>query len=156
MITNGVVSIFTLDDSEENFVKRGSFDAWIHHKKRFRNIENGVRLCDRFDVRIAIDKAEQILPGDMMAFSDVAMEDFSVAKCRKIAVVTENLLPIPYEIIVTSAINKLCTIKAQKDFTSKTLFILLKDFLSITVFSAFSILREIAGAQSVKRFISNN
>ncbi len=90
MLENGIVSIFTPDPAGENFVKRGSFGAWIHRRRRLRDTESGVRFCDKFDVRITIDKADCIKRGDLIAFDEVATEDFSVAKCRKIAAVTEN------------------------------------------------------------------
>ncbi len=90
MLENGVVSVFTPDKTGDGFVKRGSFGAWIHRKKRLRNTGNGVRVCDKFDVRIDIDKAECIEPGDLIAFGEVGLEEFSAAKCRKIAEVCEN------------------------------------------------------------------
>lgn len=90
MRENGIVSIFTPDMTGDGFVKRGSFDAWIHRKKRLRNTGNGVRVCDKFDVRISADKVECIEPGDLIAFGEMGTEEFSATECRRIAEVCEN------------------------------------------------------------------
>ena len=90
MLENGIVSIFTPDKAGDGFVKRGSFGAWIHHKKILRDTGNGVRSCDKFDVRIAIDKVECIEPGDLIAFAEIGSEEFSASECRRIAEVCEN------------------------------------------------------------------
>jgi len=90
MRTNGIVTIFKKDSIGETFVKMASVPAWIHKSERIRSTANGVYRRDSFDVRIDLGLAEKISVEDLIFFGKLDVENFSAAKCRRIAVVTKN------------------------------------------------------------------
>ena len=90
MLENGIVTLFSLDDEKESFVRKGSFPAWIHQNKRLRNNENGVYFRDSFDVRIGLELLDDISVGDLIFFGEWTDEEASVSECKKIAVVVKN------------------------------------------------------------------
>ena len=90
MLLNEVVTIFSFDKEKDDFVKKGSFNAWVRRMKRIRNMKRGTYFCDNFDVRIPKDDIDEINIGDLIYFGVADEKDFSVEKCRKIAVISCN------------------------------------------------------------------
>ncbi len=90
MLENGVVTLFTLSPDGEDYTKCGTYPAWIHCKKRLRSTERGIYFRDNFDVRIEHKLINQISLGDLIYFGEISQDEFSVAECRRIAVVAEN------------------------------------------------------------------
>lgn len=90
MLKNGVVTLFTLSPDGDDYVRCGTFPAWIHCKRRLRSTERGVYFRDNFDVRIEHGLVERVSVGDLIYFGEMSQEDFSVAECRRVAVVAEN------------------------------------------------------------------
>lgn len=90
MLKNGVVTLFTLGPDGEDYEKCGTYPAWVHSKKRLRSTERGIYFRDNFDVRIERSLIEHISVGDLIYYGEMSRKDFSVAECRRIAVVTEN------------------------------------------------------------------
>ena len=90
MLENGVVTLFEQSPDGEDYKRCGTYPAWIHLKKRIRSTENGVYFRDNFDVRIEHSLINQIAVGDLIYFGEMSQEEFSVAECRRVAVVAEN------------------------------------------------------------------
>ncbi len=90
MLENGVVTLFSLDSDGGDYVKYGTYPAWIHCKKRLRSTEKGVYFRDNFDVRIDHGQVKKISVGDLIYFGEMSQDEFSVAECRRVAVVAEN------------------------------------------------------------------
>ncbi|MBE7024234.1 MAG: hypothetical protein E7412_07210 [Ruminococcaceae bacterium] len=90
MRENGVVTLFTLDEKKESFVKLGVYPAWIYHKERLRNTEKGVYKRDNFDVRIKHDLLERVSLGDLVFFGELPKQEFELSQCRRISAVSEN------------------------------------------------------------------
>ena len=90
MLKNGMVTLFTLSPDGEDYVRCGTFPAWINCKRRLRSTERGVYFRDNFDVRIEHGLVERVSVGDLIYFGEMSQEDFSVAECRRVAVVAEN------------------------------------------------------------------
>ena len=90
MLENGGVTIFALGSDGEDYVKCGTYPAWIHSKKRLRSTERGIYFRDNFDVRIAHKLIRRVSVGDLIYLGEMSQEEFSVAECRRIAVVAEN------------------------------------------------------------------
>lgn len=90
MLTNEVVTLFAYDREKDDFVKKGTFDAWVRRMRRIRNMRKGTYYCDNFDVRIDRNAVDEINVGDMIYFGILDGESFSVDKCRKIAVISCN------------------------------------------------------------------
>lgn len=90
MLKNGVVTLFTLSAGGNDYERRGTFPAWIHYKKRLRSTDKGVYFRDNFDVRIEHSLVECISVGDLIYFGEMSSENFSVAECRRVAMVSEN------------------------------------------------------------------
>ncbi len=90
MLENGVVTLFTLSPDGEDYVRYGTYPAWIHSKKRLRSTGKGIYFRDNFDVRIEHKLIKSVSVGDLIYLGEMSQEDFSVAECRRIAVVAEN------------------------------------------------------------------
>lgn len=90
MLTNEFVTIFTFDDEKDDYVKKGTFRAWVRRMRRIRNMKKGTYFCDNFDVRIERDAVDEVNVGDLIYFGDMREEEFSLSQCRKIAVVSCN------------------------------------------------------------------
>ena len=90
MLKNGVVTLFALSPDGEDYKRCGTYPAWIHCKKRLRSTEKGIYFRDNFDVRIERKLIKCISVGDLIYFGDMGQDEFSVAECRRVAVVAEN------------------------------------------------------------------
>lgn len=88
MPENGVVTVFCIDGKKENYVSRGSVRAWIRHQARLRDQGNGTRICDTFDVRIALGLLDEVKPGDLIFFGEA--DTAEIAQCRRVAAVRRN------------------------------------------------------------------
>ena len=88
MLTNGEVTIFCLDECQEEYIVRATVPAWVRHQMRLREQGSGVRRCDTFDIRIELDLIECIEPGDIIFFGRTEAADLK--RCRKIAAVRKN------------------------------------------------------------------
>lgn len=90
MLLNGIVTIFSFDRDKDDFVKLGTFNAWVRRMKRIRNMRKGTYFCDNFDVRIPFADVSKINIGDLIYFGDMDEKDFVLEECRKIAVISCN------------------------------------------------------------------
>ncbi len=90
MIENDKVTIFAYSADVGDYVKKKTVPAWVRRMRRMRNSGNGVYFCDNFDVRIRLELIDQVSIGDLIFFGELKDNEFSVDKCRKIAVVAEN------------------------------------------------------------------
>ena len=91
MSENEIVTLYSFDKETGDYVRKGAFPAWVRRMSRVRNMRKGTYFCDNFDVRIAKDKVDEVNVGDLIFFGELKNEDFTVTKCRKIAVVSPNL-----------------------------------------------------------------
>ena len=90
MPVNEVVTIFAYDREKADFVRKGTFSAWVRRMQRLRNTSRGTYYCDNFDVRISTDVLDLVNAGDLIFFGTLTEDEFAVEKCRKIAVVSCN------------------------------------------------------------------
>ena len=88
MRENEVVTIFSYDRRKGDYVRKGVFDAWVRRMGRVRNTRKGTYVCDNFDVRIGLNKVDEINVGDLIYFGELKESEFNVVLCRKIAVVS--------------------------------------------------------------------
>lgn len=89
MISNGVVTLFCVDENGENFKKKGCFSAWVHRVKRIKTELGGVRESDRFDVRIGTGVLDNVQPGDLIYFGR-AGDTAELSECSRVASVVKN------------------------------------------------------------------
>ena len=90
MSSNEIVTIFSFDKAKGEFVKKGTFPAWVRRMRRLRNSKRGTYFCDNFDVRIALELVEEIDAGDLVFFGKPEDGEIRLDKCRKVAVVSKN------------------------------------------------------------------
>ena len=90
MKKNSTVTIFGFDKSLGKYQNNGSFPAWVYRSERIRNRGNGARKCDSITVRIEAEYQPRVCAGDLIFFGICRLNEPQIAKCSRIAKVTEN------------------------------------------------------------------
>ncbi len=88
MLTNSEVTLFRYDSSADDYIKTGTFSAWVYRKRESRNTENGRQHADTFHIRIAPDSAADIRTDDLAVLGSAVK--CNLKECMRISCVTVN------------------------------------------------------------------
>ena len=88
MLTNSEVTLFRYDSSADDYVKTGTFPAWVYRKRESRNTEKGHRHADTLHIRIAHDTGADVRTDDLAVLGSAA--ECNLKECMRISCVTVN------------------------------------------------------------------
>lgn len=88
MLTNSEVTLFRYDSSADDYVKTGTFPAWVYRKRESRNTENGRQHADTFHIRIAPDSAADVRVDDLAILGGA--DECNLKECMRLSRVTVN------------------------------------------------------------------